>query len=188
MYSAIFEEIPVKIGSNKISISLNLLKSEVTSNKLIELVLNKCKLLTKKAVLNTYILFEHVNGIERRLNKNDNIIQLWLMWKAKVKQYKIFNDIKFVIRKYHTICNEFASKHKSHEKVKTNEVLSQQTGYILKNTKKIYEKKTNLLIQPKHNDEDSKFTQNISMLQYIYLKLKNNIHKNVSTITISKSF
>jgi hypothetical protein len=88
----IFIEIPVQIGSNKIKININELKKYLSCNKFLEIIFDKCKF--NKNLLKTYAVFKSVDGIERFVDENDNIIELW---KNEIDK----NNVKFVIRKYH---------------------------------------------------------------------------------------
>lgn len=196
MSSILFVQIPVQIGSNKLMINLNELQSTLTCKDFIELVLNKCKLNKTKHVLNTYALFEHVNGVERIVGKNENIIKLWLQWKNEQKLNKLV-DVKFVIRKYSSIERAVQSKridqHQQHRSIqsyykKVKLISDVHIDESITKKRKINEKIEILPdnVTPVHNDEEdhgavdtkTQLNQNINFLKFIYIKLKQQNMKN----------
>ena len=98
--SLFFTEIPVQIGSNKMLININEFKRRILCDEFLEIVLKKCKL--NKTIANTYCVFENVNGVERLVNSDENIIELWAIWKSSKSCIKFFirkcrvNDIKSI--------------------------------------------------------------------------------------------
>lgn len=94
MNSSLIMEIPVRIGSNRLTICINKFKKEVKVSKFISIALKKCKLTQPRG---SYGLFETQNGIERLLNNNDDMLAYW----NQVKKRKI--SIQLKIRKFYPL-------------------------------------------------------------------------------------
>ena len=173
-----FTEIPVQIGSNKMLININELKKKMLCADFLDLVLKKCKLNVNKSISNTYAVFEYVNGIERMVNNDENIIHLWVYWKNNK------NDVKFIIRKTrlsdkvsliipHQQQQSIMKYYKKSKAIIKNDLNDNQLSKKRKLSSVAIEINVNNKTEELTNQNEvknSKSTSNI--LQYFYLKIK----------------
>ena len=181
MSSLIFTEIPVQIGSNKMIININELKKKMACSDFLEIVLKKCKLNGNKSVSSTYAVFEYANGIERMVNNDENMIQLWSFWKNNR------NDVKFIIRKTrHSDKMSIIIPHYQQQSImkyytKTKVLQNQETIQVSKKRKLSSPKIIDLTVQNSEeiiiNKTEMKGSKS-SILQYFYLKIKQQQQSN----------
>lgn len=82
-------KIPIRIGSNVKFIKLN---KSMSCKQVIYKTLMQCKLdKSARCHLNTYYLFEIVNGVERKVNFNENMLKLYL----KNKKFIESNELRY---------------------------------------------------------------------------------------------
>jgi hypothetical protein len=89
-------KIPVKIGSHLTHVNVN--DKVLCSDDFVRIALIQCNLIKcANEFLNTYALFERLNGIELMINANTNIYSLW-----SSKWCNLINDNNFslIIKKY----------------------------------------------------------------------------------------
>ena len=187
-----FVQIPVKMGSNKFNFELILNEHEqrvVRCGKFIEMVLRKCNLTgSTDNFSKTYSIFENSFGVERLLNRNENIIQI--LQDNHKKQIKF----EFVIRK----CNLIEKKiqistinkrnsttiKKYYKKMNQLKIAQQLSTELRQNNESIihiYEHieslETSLKVtddEPQHTtiQHEQKLNENINLLKQLYTKLK----------------
>ena len=122
-------QIPFKLRSRRLNLEIDS-RSSIKSEQFIELALKKCKLNSK--LTRTYSVFESVSGVERLLESNDNICDLWKYWSTESSKKQ---TIEFIIRKCLPVEQKLTSK-----TMVTNE---KRTRMIKKCYEQIHYQKTN---------------------------------------------
>ena len=179
--SIFFAEIPVQIGSNKMCVRVNEFKKKLICAEFLEIVMKKCKFNSKiiPNLLDSYAVFEYANGIERLVNNNENIIELWSQWKKEImNNQRQFGCIKFIVRKYRA-CEKTIPI--------TQHVKQQSIQKYYKKTKCVHNmevqtaKKRKICDNPtetgnnNNNNVEVKNTKNSNnIFQFLFIKLKQN--------------
>jgi hypothetical protein len=189
-----FIQVPVRMGSNKFNLELILNNQDeersIHCGKFIEIVLRKCNLHGSSNLRKTYSIFESSCGVERLLQRNEDIIQI--LRQNQMKQLKF----EFVIRKCNSIELNLTQQEKQSKQVKKcykklkqmKQIDDKLTAASEKRQSNesiihIYEPvdKFETSLQVKDDEEEVKETikfnemkieQNINVLQYLYSKLK----------------
>ena len=204
MSSVTIVQVPVKMGSNKMLISLAK-NNTITCRQFIELVLEKCKM--DKSLCRTYAIFESNNGIEKKLHSNQSlletydiktselVIRRYFKTEKKVVQSQKLNDEQRqkMIKKCYQKLNQGIQTQSAQPHLATieQEYLKEiiQNDYVLKRQNKQLSK-----VEQSINDhvnkvsekvqivnQEAKITNNINVLQFLYCKLKKNSSKNMKS-------
>lgn len=87
--------IPIRMGSNRFVLALD--RKELKASELVELALTKSRVPGNS---NSYSVFESANGVERRLRRKDDVIEVLSSW-ASAHRYRIKPE--FVLRKIRSL-------------------------------------------------------------------------------------
>ena len=124
--------VPVKMGSHHMVFHLHSDSNQMlTSQKLVEYALKRCRLNGSTNLPKTYALFENVNGVERLVNETESLVDLQANWSTH-------SNAEFVIRKFHPVEKRLAASslneqtiRKCYKKLKaTNKTEQQQEPNI----------------------------------------------------------
>lgn len=87
--------IPIRMGSNRFVLVVD--RKELKASELVELALTKSRVPGNS---NSYSVFESANGVERRLRRKDDVIEVLSSW-ASAHRYRIKPE--FVLRKIRSL-------------------------------------------------------------------------------------
>jgi hypothetical protein len=153
--------VPVKMGSHHMVLHLQSDSNQkLTSSKLVEYALKRCRLNGSTNLPKTYALFENVNGVERLVNESESLVDLQAKWSTH-------STAEFVIRKFHPMEKRLASS-------SLNEQTIRKCYKKLKLTNKTEPQQEPNIYEQLNDDENKEHnTPNAIQLNYLKRVLKN---------------
>lgn len=172
------KQIAVRMGSHRFNVDLA--KTGIKCDKLIEMALRKCNMTTANS--QTYTVFESSCGVERALSRDDIIVRSFHSYPVEFVIRKCTQTERKLIVSRRDVNTELREKY--FRKLNRLEERQREVDSVIHVYERIEDQTLNQTkseleyINKKLDEDQVKLAQNINVLKYLYARLTSNSNPN----------